>query len=309
MTQAATGAAQPSSRREAREQERRTQRRVVVPSIRPARSAVSTAAPFAAVEAKAPRTPKRTDAARTRSGSHGPMRTLMSMGAMLGVAAMLVSTSISGLSPAGESAEASQTLADGAIVQAEPQSLGVVSGSAPAGAEVARDSYTAEAYVPPVRWVSQSTASPSASFAYTNNPNGSIQWPFPLPSPISYGFGPRAACSYCSSYHLGVDFTPGAGVPIQAITEGVVSAVILDSGGLGNHVIVDHVVNGQRIQSVYAHMAWGSIQVAAGQPVSVGTILGAVGSTGASTGAHLHLEIHADGTPIDPFAWLKANAN
>lgn len=306
MTRPDEGAVRPSSRRALRDQERRSQRRLVVPSVPVPRlgRVAKGAGEFPGIES----TPQ-TDAPARRMSAKAAVRPLMSMGAMLGVTAMLLSTSFSGLTRTGvDPAEASQPLAAD-VAQSEIQSLNVAASASTQALEVVRDSYTAEAYVPPVRWVAQSYGQASANFSYTNNPSGSIQWPFPLPAPISYGFGPRAACSYCSSFHLGVDFLPGAGVPIQAITEGVVSAVNLDRGGLGNHVIVDHVVNGQRIQSVYAHMAHGSIQVAVGQPVSVGTILGAVGSTGASTGAHLHLEIHADGTPIDPFAWLKANAN
>jgi murein DD-endopeptidase MepM/ murein hydrolase activator NlpD len=56
-------------------------------------------------------------------------------------------------------------------------------------------------------------------------------------------------------------------------------------------------------------MRYGSVRVAEGQQVKVGDILGLVGNTGESTGPHLHLEIHLDGVPVDPFAWLKANAN
>lgn len=61
--------------------------------------------------------------------------------------------------------------------------------------------------------------------------------------------------------------------------------------------------------SRYAHMLWGSAAVAVGQPITVGQYLGDVGNTGKSTGPHLHLEIQADGASVDPFAWLKANAN
>jgi murein DD-endopeptidase MepM/ murein hydrolase activator NlpD len=118
-----------------------------------------------------------------------------------------------------------------------------------------------------------------------------------------------AGCGFCSTNHQGLDFTPGSGYPINSIADGVVSLVEVSGGGLGNQVVVDHVVNGQKVQSVYGHMQYGSIKVAVGQSVTVGQVLGNVGSTGASTGAHLHLEIHLDGTPIDPFAWLQANAN
>jgi murein DD-endopeptidase MepM/ murein hydrolase activator NlpD len=150
----------------------------------------------------------------------------------------------------------------------------------------------------------------SRSYAYRANPGGSIQWPFPVTVPIASGFGDRLApCSGCSMYHEGVDFVPGAGTPIGAIATGVVSVVRSDRGALGEHVVVDHVINGQKVQSIYAHMQAGTILVSVGETVQAGQIVGFVGSTGASTGAHLHLEIHVNGVPVDPFVWLKANAN
>jgi len=236
------------------------------------------------------------------------VRQLVSIGAMAGAAAMLVATSLPAsafYTPDAASVDASVLAASVSDAQ-EVQSMVVNAAAADAAASsapVARDNYEAKTFQ---QQIIQSRVNPN--FYYTNNPNGSIQWPFPGTVPITSGFGPRAVCSYCSTYHLGIDFTPGAGTPIQAITAGTVSDVVL-GGGLGNHVVIDHVVNGQLVQSVYAHMAWGSIQVAVGQQVDVGTIVGAVGSTGASTGAHLHLEVHVEGTPVDPFAWLQANAN
>ena len=77
----------------------------------------------------------------------------------------------------------------------------------------------------------------------------------------------------------------------------------------GQHVLVDHVINGVHIQSLYAHMETGSIRVTMGQVLKVGDEVGQVGSTGQSTGAHLHFEIHVNGQPVDPFAWLLANAH
>lgn len=170
---------------------------------------------------------------------------------------------------------------------------------------VVRDEYTVTSLVEQLR-----AKYASRSYAYRANPGGTIQWPFPITVPIASGFGDRMApCSGCSSYHEGVDFIPGAGTPIGAIASGVVSLVKSDKGGLGEHVVVDHLINGQKVQSVYAHMQAGTIIVSVGETVQVGQILGFVGSTGASTGAHLHLEIHINGVPVDPFAWLKANAN
>lgn len=145
-------------------------------------------------------------------------------------------------------------------------------------------------------------------FTYTVT-TGAVRWPFPYASPISDGFGPRVApCDGCSTMHLGVDFTPGAGTPIFAIADGVVTEHVDDYGSFGNHVIISHLINGQHIDSLYAHMQTGSSSLVAGQAIKVGDFIGLVGDTGESTGAHLHFEIHLDGVAIDPFAWLQANA-
>ncbi|MHB1170963.1 MAG: M23 family metallopeptidase [Lacisediminihabitans sp.] len=185
----------------------------------------------------------------------------------------------------------------------QAQSMNLVSTAAEPTAT--RDAYTVSSLAEQLR-----LRYGNRSYSYTNDPNGTIQWPFPLPVPISSGFGPRIApCGGCSSFHEGIDFTPGSGVAIGSIAAGVVSQVVNSHAGLGNHVIVDHVINGQKVQSVYAHMLDGSIRVVIGQAVQVAQELGQVGSTGESTGAHLHFEIILDGVPVDPFAWLKANAN
>ncbi|QJU54235.1 M23 family metallopeptidase [Herbiconiux sp. KACC 21604] len=144
---------------------------------------------------------------------------------------------------------------------------------------------------------------------YTNNTLSEIQWPFPVGVPISDGFGPRSSPGGIgSTNHKGVDFTPGQGTPIGAIASGVVSKVVRsDGGGLGVYVVVDHVIDGEEVSSWYGHMLTGSPTVSEGQAVVVGQQLGSVGNTGTSTGAHLHLEIHVGGSPVDPFAWLQAH--
>jgi murein DD-endopeptidase MepM/ murein hydrolase activator NlpD len=148
--------------------------------------------------------------------------------------------------------------------------------------------------------------------AFTNDINGTIQWPFAAGVPISGVFGKRIApCSNgCSSNHQGVDFAPGMGAPIQAIADGVVREAVNSDTGLGVHLVIDHVIEGQLVTSVYGHQLPGSLRVKAGDPVKVGQQIGQVGNTGASTGPHLHLEIRmADGTAVDPFAWLQEHAN
>ncbi|MEN2742887.1 M23 family metallopeptidase [Microbacterium sp. X-17] len=147
---------------------------------------------------------------------------------------------------------------------------------------------------------------------FRNNPAGAIQWPFPVGVPITSGFGPRAAPTEgASTNHLGVDFAPGDGVPIQIIADGVVREVVTgDRGGCGVNVTIDHQIDGRLVSSKYCHMRTGSVQVVKGQQVRVADIVGRVGNTGVSTGPHLHFEIRLDGTkPVDPVAWLKANAS
>lgn len=184
----------------------------------------------------------------------------------------------------------------------ETQSLSATSKDA-ASVAVVRDGYTATRIIPGAYRPYARTAS-----TFVNDPNSPIQWPFTQGVPISDGFGPRVApCGGCSSYHKGLDLTPGVGTPIQAIADGVVAAVNTLSGGFGVHLMIDHVVDGQRVSSLYAHMQQGSVTVAVGENVTVGQTIGRVGNTGLSTGAHLHFEILLDGTvPIDPYAWLKS---
>ncbi|MHC5794987.1 M23 family metallopeptidase [Lacisediminihabitans sp. FW035] len=258
-----------------------------------ARIARATTAPATAV----PRA-----SARSRSPRGGlVLRKFITISAMFGAGALLVATSLPAVALHVTSASA-LTPVNQSTSSSEVQSLAVDSSAVDAAPS--RDPYTV------VNTIQQARMKFGLqNFEYTNDTNGTIQWPFPAPVPISSGFGARVSpCGGCSSFHEGVDFIPGAGTPIGAIADGTVTYAAYD-GNFGYHVIIDHNINGQKVQSLYAHMLAGSIKVVVGQQVTVTQELGLVGSTGHSTGAHLHLEVHLDGTPVDPFAWLKANAN
>lgn len=221
------------------------------------------------------------------------LKKLLSFGAMAGVGALLVSTSL----PANAIQTASiSDVATAPVVSAEKQSVTVH--KAAVEVLVSRDTYTVKPKPKP-----KPVRVAAMIGSYTNNPNGTVQWPFPS-SPITSGFGPRGG-----GFHAGIDFFPGGGTPIGAIADGVVTHTGTGAGGWGNYVTVAHTVNGQAVESLYAHMRWGSIGVAVGQRVTVGTFLGAVGDTGRAYGEHLHLEIRVNGALVDPYAWLKANAN
>jgi murein DD-endopeptidase MepM/ murein hydrolase activator NlpD len=146
---------------------------------------------------------------------------------------------------------------------------------------------------------------------FTNNPNGTVQWPFAVGVHIGDQFGPRN-CRGCSANHGGQDFNPGLGAPIQSIADGVVSVAHDGEGSLGVHMVIDHVINGEKISSVYAHMIHGSMLLNEGDVVKAGQVIGKTGSTGMSTGPHLHFEIRVggkDGKKVDPLKWLYANVN
>ena len=90
------------------------------------------------------------------------------------------------------------------------------------------------------------------------------------------------------------------------VDDGVVTAVE-STGGLGNHVTIDHIVDGQLVTTTSAHMQSGSVMVSVGQAVRAGDQIGRVGNTGASTGPHLHFELRLGGTdPVDAYAWISA---
>ncbi|WP_157962395.1 M23 family metallopeptidase [Homoserinimonas sp. OAct 916] len=169
---------------------------------------------------------------------------------------------------------------------------------------VERDGYDSTLVPQPTEGSYAQTASTFINYA------GAVQWPFLVGVPITTDFGPRVPpCGGCSSFHKGIDMNPGIGSPVQAIAAGVVSEVsTTDAGGLGVYAVIDHLVDGRQVSSVYAHMIEGSLNVYVGQSVAVGDIVGNVGNTGQSTGPHLHFEILLDGvSPTDPVTWFAEN--
>ncbi|WFR67433.1 M23 family metallopeptidase [Curtobacterium flaccumfaciens] len=147
-----------------------------------------------------------------------------------------------------------------------------------------------------------SAGAPGTSVSY----GGEVRSPFPGPVRMSSGFGYRSApCGACSSLHQGLDFNPGMGAPIGAVAAGTVRV----SGtyfSYGNAVVIDHVIDGRKVATLYGHMMPGSSPLRVGDTVEAGEFVGKVGSSGVSTGAHLHLEVLMDGVaPIDPEVWLE----
>lgn len=100
-------------------------------------------------------------------------------------------------------------------------------------------------------------------------------------------------------FHPGLDLDGKTGDPVYPIKPGTVEAVSFSKYAYGNAVIVDH---GNQISSLYAHLS--KIEVKEGQGVGFATEIGKVGSTGRSSGDHLHLEVRDHGRPINPYTVL-----
>ena len=122
---------------------------------------------------------------------------------------------------------------------------------------------------------------------------------YPVNGPITSPFGYRIhPITGSSRFHSGLDFGVGYGVPIQAADNGVVIEAGW-VGGYGNTVIIDH---GAGWTTLYGHAS--SLNVSNGQTVRQGQTVSFVGSTGFSTGPHLHFEVRYQGNPVDPLSRL-----
>ena len=135
-----------------------------------------------------------------------------------------------------------------------------------------------------------SSPSPSPTPSSQASSSGLI---WPVSGPITSPFGMR-----WGSLHPGIDIGAGFGTPIRAAAAGRV-LVAGYNGGYGNLVVLD---NGGTISTAYAHQQ--SLAVTVGQEVAQGQVIGYVGSTGFSTGPHLHFEVRINGSPVDPLGYL-----
>ncbi len=112
---------------------------------------------------------------------------------------------------------------------------------------------------------------------------------------IASGFGMRIHPIYgIAKMHSGLDFTAPQGTPIYATGDGMITAAGYNTG-TGNEVIINH---GYGYETKYLHLV--RIKARVGQKVKRGEIIGWVGNTGASTGPHVHYEVHINGNPVDP---------
>lgn len=146
--------------------------------------------------------------------------------------------------------------------------------------------------------INQNTANSQNTEYY----GGSFGWPTPGYKRITSPYGPRTYTlngKKVSSYHRGIDIGAPSGAKIAASNGGTVVTSAYNAGGYGNYVILDH---GGGKMTVYGHMSKRMVSV--GQSVTKGQQIGKVGSTGRSTGPHLHFEIRVNGTAVNPINYL-----
>ncbi len=142
------------------------------------------------------------------------------------------------------------------------------------------------------------------AFSYSSNPvkytGGRFAWPVPGSQRITSYYGYRIHPVYkTKKFHTGIDVGAGYGLAIVAAGDGVVT-MATTNGGYGKCVIINH---GSGITTLYGHCS--TLLVSVGDKVTKGQTIAKVGSTGVSTGPHLHFEVRVNGSTTDPLQYLK----
>ena len=143
---------------------------------------------------------------------------------------------------------------------------------------------------------SRGSSSSSSSSNYSSGGSGSLIWPCPTYTYISSEFGGRVSpiTGKWQGGHKGMDIASGKGNPVIAAASGTVVKSYLTSS-YGNYIVISH---GGGLMTAYAHMTRRLVSV--GDTVAAGQQIGTVGSTGNSTGNHLHFEVYENGTAVNP---------
>jgi len=236
-----------------------------------------------------------------------PVRSLATIGAVLallaGVAIPAYAATTSGTAEASDEVSAqdlaeqnSQSLAVGADVKAADPTVSKYSATTPEEIEEQKAKEEAAA---------RAKAAAAAAAASSDSSSDSSSASLDLGGDVTAVEGaaiPLPAGSYYISRtvgngHAGADMVAPAGTPIYAAKSGT---VVVSSEGYFGYGVAVKIQHPDGTQTLYGHMTYGSRQVVSGQQVSAGQVIGAVGNTGHSYGAHLHFEYHVGGTTVDP---------
>lgn len=209
--------------------------------------------------------------------------------------------------------DASRKLADDARDQAAGEQQRIQGLYAQQQAALANAASTEQTYNTKVADLSEQKSELDAEFQATSNEiaatlarvpdtpsygNGTFIHPIagaPITSPFGYRTDPITGQQ---AFHSGIDFGASCGTPIHAAGTGVVLSAAPDDG-YGNATVINH---GGGLATLYGHQS--AFAVSAGQSVTQGQVIGYVGSTGKSTGCHLHFEVRVNGNPVNPLGYL-----
>ena len=260
-------------------------------------------APAASVARPAGRTPK--------ASVRGPVRNIATLVIVGGLVATVALPAYASFQQPDESVTLQQ------VAEGDAQSIVIASDAATT--DLNRESYSAttpeeiekkkaeEAAAAAARAAASLASSSSASvnINMVAPGSGAVRWPV---ASFHSDWAINGFRTPTRPNHNGLDMLNSGGTPIFAAADGVVRVAQDGLGGYGNAVVIDSVIGGQVVTTLYAHMIWGSRTVGAGQTVSAGQMIGLMGQTGSATTTNLHFEVRVGSALVDPMAWLNANA-
>src|SRR5690606_12239654 len=251
--------------------------------------------------------PAQRSAASTRPAApkRRPLRSLATLAIVAGLVAAVGIPAYGALVPETDAKTIQQAAEEGAqslIVASEVKSsvLQRDSYSATTEAEIAKKKAAAAAAARAK--MLGSTASVNIDLSLVGPGTGPVRWPLAKITRIGDGFMSRGGA------HHGVDLISPGGTPIFASTSGVVRVSQESYYGYGVAIVIDGVIDGRKVSTLYSHMRYGSRTVGVGTHVQAGQVIGLVGATGRAFGNHLHFEVKINGSLVDPIAFLRANA-
>ena len=255
--------------------------------------------------AAAPPARRSAAAPRAAASKRRPLRSLATLAIVAGLVAAVGIPAYGALVPETDAKTIQQAAEEGA------QSLIVA--SEVKGSTLQRDSYSAttEAEIAKKKAAAAaaarakmlgSTASVNMDLSLVGPGTGPVRWPLAKITRIGDGFMSRGGA------HHGVDLIAPGGTPIFASTSGVVRVSQESYYGYGVAIVIDGVIDGRKVSTLYSHLRYGSRTVGVGSHVQAGQVIGLVGATGRAFGNHLHFEVKINGSLVDPLAFLRANA-
>jgi len=186
--------------------------------------------------------------------------------------------------------------------EAEAAKVAAAKAQAIAAAEAAQAAASAAAAPAPQRSSGGGGGGGGSATASGGAASSSTGWVRPSSGHVSSSYGYRVnPYSGAYAFHAGTDVGAGCGFPIYAAASGNVTYSGWN-GGYGNYISINH---GGGVQTSYAHIVSGGLLAGVGQSVSAGQLIALVGTTGGSTGCHLHFEVRQGGSTVDPVQFLR----